>query len=107
MNQDFNEVVDVVVEGAKAYKAAKADGKVDLMDLMLVLPLLLKLPAAIKGAPDAFKGLDAAAIKEAAIKILDAAGEHDGKVGVYVEEVFSILGNGIEIFASVQKIAKA
>lgn len=107
MNQDFNEIIDVVVEGAKAYHEAKADGKVDLMDLMLILPLLLKLPAAIKGSPDAFKGLDAASIKDAAIKILDAAGEHDGKVGVYVEEVFNILGHGIEIYSSVEKIAKA
>lgn len=107
MNQDFNEIVDVIVEGAKAYHSAKADGKVDLMDVALVLPLLLKLPAAIKGSPDAFKNLDAASIKDAAVKILEASGNQDGKLAVYVEGVFNLLGLGLDMWHEVEKMRKA
>lgn len=104
MNQDFQEVVAVVVESAKAYHAAKADGKIDIMDVMDIFPVLMKLPAAIKGSPEAFKNLAADDIKAAATTVLEAAGEFDGKVKVYVEESFNIVANAVEIFGSVKKI---
>jgi hypothetical protein len=107
MNQDFKEVVDVVVESAKAYHAAKADGKIDLMDLMLIFPILMKLPAAVKGSPEAFKNLGADDIKAAAVEILEAAGEFDGKVKIYVEEGFTMVGLGVEMFASFKRLQAA
>jgi hypothetical protein len=107
MNKDFQDYVDLVVETAKAYKAAKADGQLNLADSLVIVPVLLKLPAALDGSANAFKDLSADDIKVAAIAVLEGAGENDGKLHVYVEQAFNILAHGFGIVDSVKKIMAA
>lgn len=106
-NKDFGEWLDLVVEVAADYKAAKADGRLSAGDALLFVPALMKIPRAIEGSSVAFKDLSVDDLKAAAIAILDAAGDNDGKHAVYVSEGFSILGHGVEIVESVKKIVAA
>lgn len=107
MNKDFGEWLEVVVEGAKAYKAAKADGSISMADTLLIVPILLKLPAAIDGSSVAFKDLKMDDFSAAAVAVLEALGENDGKWSIYVAKVISIVGHGIGIVEDVKAIQAA
>lgn len=103
-NKDFNEVVAFTVEGAKLLKNAKADGKVDAGDLMLIGPVLLAMPAAIKDMGKAFHDLKIEDVVKAAVEILEAAGEFDGKAKLYVEKSVSIIGHLVGIVSDVKDL---
>lgn len=107
MNKDFGEWLDVVVETAKAYKAAKADGQISMSDTLVIVPVLLKLPAAIEGSSMAFKDLQVDDFKAAALSVLEALGENDGKWSIYVNAAIAIVGHGVGIVDEVKKIQAA
>lgn len=106
-NKDFGEWLEVVVETAKAYRAAKADGKISMADTILIVPVMMKLPAAIEGSNVAFKDLKVEDLQAAALAILEGLGQSDDKWSVYVKEAFAIVGHGVEIVEAVKRIKAA
>lgn len=57
--QNVKEILAVPLALHKAYETAKADGKIDLADLGLLVDPLVKLPAAVDGASAALEELKA------------------------------------------------
>lgn len=73
--KELLEWIEALRQGKLAYKAAMADGKVDLLDITILPPLVAKLFAAFQGSEkiaEEFKDLDSEELALIGQKLVDA-----------------------------------
>jgi hypothetical protein len=92
--QNTKELVKLVVSGYKVYGQAKADGKIDLKDLGLLLALLPDIEAAFKDVseiPAEVKDLDATEAAELGQFIVSELGALPEKTAAIINESLQVI----------------
>lgn len=107
VNKDYQEVESLLVEIVKDLMLAKADGKIDMQDTALLLPIFLKVGPAVDNISHALDNFSVGDLKLSALKLLEAGGIKDAKLHVYVEEGFNIISKFISIYNSYKRIKEA
>lgn len=95
--KNLSEVIDVVIALFKAGKLAIADGKVDVKDLLLLMEVLPKLPAAVADideVPSEVAALDEAAYSELVAKIASELAVDNAKAGLVAQHALKIAYHG-------------
>lgn len=104
-NKDLAEWVDFLVETTKAFKQAKADGKLDLSDLLLLVPVFTKIGPAVDGSSKIqLDSISSDDLKSGAFRILEAAGDNDPKLHAYILESLNIISDVTKIVHAIQRI---
>ena len=105
--KDTKELISLIAVLAKAFKEASADGKIDALDLAVLIQIIPTIAPALEGAstiPEELKDLDAAEIAEITESVKEVVGQLvDEK---YVDVAEQALKAGSAIFEIV-KILKS